>query len=60
MRPYFVLQFICTFICEYTSWTNILGYSFMKNVDNRIYLDSDIGIVILSLNVMFKAESLEN
>ena len=38
-KLYFAFQFIRTFICEYTTWTNIFGYSFIKNVDNRIYSD---------------------
>ena len=36
--PYFVLRFFHTFIREYTTWTNIFGYSFIENVDNRIYI----------------------
>ena len=39
MGPYFAFKFIRTFIREYTTWTNIFGYSFMKNVDDRIYSD---------------------
>ena len=37
ISPYFVFKFVRTFIHEYTTWTNVFGYSFMKNVDNRKY-----------------------
>ena len=37
--PYFVFKFICAFIPEWTTWTNIFGYSFMKIVDNQTYLN---------------------
>ena len=39
ISPYFAFKFIGTFICEYSNCTNRFGYSFMKNVDDQIYLD---------------------
>ena len=37
--PYFAFQFICTFFCEYTTWTNIFEHSFMSNLHEQIYSD---------------------
>ena len=37
--PYFAFQFTRTFICEYTTWTNIFGYSFTQVFDHQMYLD---------------------